>query len=431
MTPKNIIRIAIAAIILIGAIIGFNGLVGKNDDQNWQILQFPNGSVTVVDSPGYYVKWFGTVTTYPRNWQFEFTQEITKESPTDESTRVTFNDGSTADIDAMVRFSSPSTVEQKREFHRLFGGNQENVKNAVWAHLSNVIKASGPLMSASENQASRKSEFNNVAFEQMNRGLYEMKRVERELKDQFDEKGKPITVYATEVILGSDGKPTVSQASPLAQVGITVNQFSVTETNYDESTRKQFAQKKDAFLAAERAKAQREEEVQQRLMIEQRGLREKAETEAKANQEKAMAVISAQKTKEVAETQAAQQLAVAKLNKETAETAALQQLEVARLERQAAEENARKVIELAKAEKERIELGGALTEEKKVLAEIEKEKAIGIARELAKVNVPQFIIGGGSGGSSETDIQNSMFNLFLMQKLGVLSEDSLKKPDTK
>lgn len=422
MQLKSKLKLAAAVGVIFSSIAIFNGGVGHCDDQDWQILQYPNGTVRVVDKPGWYMKWFGSVWNYPRNFQFEFSNEISAESPTDESTRVTFNDGGTADMDTMIRFSAPGTVDQKREFHRLFGGNLDNVKYSVWGHLSNVLKASGPLMSASENQSSRKSEFNNVAFEQMNAGLYEMKRVERELKDQFDDKGKPITVYATEVILDEKTNlPKISQVSPLQQMGVRVTQFSITETEYDEQTRKQFAQKKDAFLAAERAKAQREEEVQQRLMVEQRGLREKAETEAKVNQEKAMAVITAQKEKEVAETQAAKQLAVAELEKKTAETVALKQLEVAKLERQAAQENAQKEIELAKSKKESIELGGAITEKERVLAEIAAGRDAQVAAALAKMMVPSTVI-AGSGGSQDggTGVQENLINIAIMKSMGVI-----------
>lgn len=421
MEAKNIVKLGLIGAVVIGGLLSFNGLIGHNDDQNWQVVQYPTGTVEIRDQPGYYVKWFGDVWTYPRNWQVELSKEINEDSPTDESTRVTFNDGGTADVDVMIRFTSPSTIEKKREFHRLFGGNTNNVKNAVWGHLSNVLKASGPLMSASENQTSRKSEFNNVVSEQLNAGLYEMRRVERELKDQFDDKGKPITVYATEIVSDKNGMPHVTQASPIAEMGIAVTMFSITEIEYDRVTQDQFAQKKNAFLAAEKAKAQREEEVQQRLMIEQRGLREKAETEAKSNQEKAMAVISAQKEKEVAETNAQKLLAVAKLDKETAETAALKQLEVARLERQAAEENAKKVIELAKAEKERIDLGGALTEEKKILAEIAAQRDVEVAKALAGVSVPSTVItGGGAGADNGSSVNTNLMNMTLMKSMGIL-----------
>lgn len=449
MSPKQMWSTIITVVVLFATIVIGLTVTEINDTQNWQVVQYLDGEVEIRDTPGMYYKGFGTVWTYPRNVQLEFTKEVTDESPTDESTKVTFNDGGTADMDVMIRFQTPNTVAGQKKFHELFGGDMHKVKWAVWGHISNVLKATGPLMSASEHQASRKSEFNQVATNQLMDGLYEMRRVERILKDQTDENGKPITVYATEIIhenaVGPEGKTIegagrakVAQVSPYKEFGVTVTQFSITETEYDTKTIEQFAQKKDSFLRAESAKAQREQEVQQRLMIEERGRREKAEVEAIANKEKAQATINAQKEKEVAETNAnrekvvaetnaSRQVAVALLEKQTAETNALRQLEVAKLERQAAEEQAKQVIILANAEKERIQLAGAITEEKKVLAEIAMKQAIGVAEKLANVRVPNFVISGGSNAESG-NMQDQLMNLYLMKQMGVLKDSDVVVP---
>ena len=413
------IKVALFFIVLIFGVIFGSNLVHKVDDTEWQAVQYINGAVEIKESAGIYFAFFPKVTEYPRYQYFEFTREATPESPTDESTRVTFNDGGTADVNVSIRVALPNDNDAKRLFHRQFNGNMENVKNAVWAHLSNVLKASGPIMSASENQASRKGEFNTVVFEQLNAGLYEMKRIEKTL-EQVDEKGNAIKVFATEVVLGQNGRPIITQVSPLAQLGVSVTQFSITETEYDEQTRKQFSQKKEAFLQAESAKAQREGEVQQRLMIVEKGLRQKAEQEALSNLEKTKATITAQKEKEVAETEAAKLLSVAELTKKTAETAGAQKLSVAKLERESAEEQAKQILVLATAEKERIAQAGAITEKEKLTLEIQKETAIGVAQALSKVNVPQFIISGGGADSGKTT-QENLLNLMLLDRNGLLN----------
>lgn len=437
---KKMIKWGLGAVIALILVITFFGTMERNDDQNWQIVQYPWGSVEVVDKAGYYPKWFGSVWTYPRNMQFEFTKEKTPESPTDESTRVTFNDGGTAEMDVMIRVATPLTVDAKRSFHRLFGGNQRNVKDAIWGHIANVLKATGPLMSASEHQSSRKAEFTQLATQQLDIGLFEMRRIEKVLKDQFDEKGNPITIFATEIVTDQDGKPRVAQISPYAGFGITVQQFSITESEYDEQTRKQFAQKKDSFLKAESAKAQREQEVQQRLMIQEQGLREKAEFEAKANKEKAAAVIEAQKQKEVAElkaqqekvvaeTAAAQQLAVAKLEKEKAETEATKVLEVAKLNKQTADQDAAATIVRATAEKEKIALAGAITEKERVLAEIAAQRDVNVADKLSKIGVPQFVITGSDSKGGE-GLTSSLVNIRLLEASGLLNMTKTAAPAT-
>lgn len=427
MSISTIIKFVLAflAVILI-YILGAN-LVHKVDDTEWQAVQHLNGTVEIKETAGVYIAFFPKVTEYDRNASYEFNAKHSEDSE-DESIRVTFNDGGTAQISTTLRISTPITTVQKREFHRQFGGSRENIKRAIWAHLSNAIKSTGPIMSASENQAARKSEFNTVVTEQMNAGLYEMRRVMAEL-EQLDEKGNKLRVAATEIQRDlKTNKPIVSQISPLATYGITVTQLSITETEYDKQTQTQFETKKSAFLKAESAKAEREGEVQQRLMIEEKGLRERAETEAVANQAKAKATIAADQEKIVAETEAAKILSVAVQTKATAETKANQELEVAKINRLAAEETAKQVIILAQAEKDKIALGGAISEKDRMTLQVQQETAIGVANALSKIPVPQVVIGGnsGSGGTAGSNNQSDLINLFLLKQNGLL--DAMKTP---
>lgn len=421
-TPKKLLKpfnIRGLAIITTTTLAVATFFIGNNTDQEWVVMQYPWGSVKVIDTAGWYMKVGFSYWSYPRNWQVEYDKEF--------SFKVVFNDGGSAVMNAMVRFSSPLTLEGKRKFHQLFGGCQDSVEAAVWAHLSDAMKSSGPVMSASEHQSARRGEFASLVQGQLQAGLFEMRRVSRTLQDQFDDKGKPITVYATEVVLNETGKPKVSNSSPLTDFGIMVTQFSITDVTYDEQTQKQFAQKKEAFLSAEGSKAQREKEVQERLMVEERGRREKAESEAIALRRKAEEVINAQREKEVAElkaqkekviaeTKASMELSVAQLNKQQAETLAQQQLECARLERLRTEEEAASLMKLAEAREKALKVGGSLSERDRILAEIERDKAIGVAAQISKVQVPKFIISGQQGG------QENLLNLFLLQKLGVINE---------
>ena len=107
--------------------------IGNNTDQDWLVIQYPWGSVNVIDSAGWYLKAGNSYWSYPRNWQVEYDNDF--------SFKVVFNDGGGAIMNAMVRFSSPITVEGKRKFHQLFGGNEEAVVAAVWAHISDAMKS--------------------------------------------------------------------------------------------------------------------------------------------------------------------------------------------------------------------------------------------------------------------------------------------------
>jgi len=396
------------------AILTFMFFVGNNNDSEWLVIQYPWGNVSVIDKAGWYAKVGNSQWHYPRNWQVEYDGQ--------HAFKVVFNDGGSATMNAMVRFSSPLTVDGKRRFHQLFGGNEAAVEEAVWAHISDAMKSSGPVMSASEHQSARRGEFTSLVQDQLQKGLFEMKRVSRVLQDQFDDKGKAITVYATEVVFNDTGEQKIARPSPLTDFGLLITQFSITDVIYDDQTQRQFAQKKESFLAAEGSKAQREKEVQERLMVEEKGRREKAEIEAIALKEKARAVINAQKEKEVEETNAQRKLVVAELTKRENETLAMQQLEVAKLEKERSIQEGESQIIRAEAQKKSIELAGALSEKERILAEIERDRMIGVARELSKIAVPQFIITGGSQ-DDDANVNNQLMQVLMLKQLGVLPKE--------
>ena len=429
MKVKTIIVLGCAFSALAVTVMLWGGLVGHNDDQNWQIKQSVTGTVTPIDTAGYYGKWFAEVWTYPRSVQTFFSADVREGGEEDDSIRVTFNDGSTAFISTMIRWQTPVTKEGRTTFHRDFSANLVNAEDSIRAYLINVMKNTAPLMSASEHQSARKSEFDRLVNEQLLNGTFLTRKIEKALKDQFDENGQPITVFATEIVEDDNGNPVIAKSSPLNDYGIIVRQFSVTATDYDPQTLKQFAAKKESFLAAERSKAQREEQVQERLMIEERGKKEKAEVEAIALKEKAQAVIEAEKQKEVAELDAAKLLAVAQLDKQTAETKAAKQLEVAKLERESAAEQAAAMKLMADAKKYEIEQADGLSEEVKYTLNIQKETQIGIANALSKVKVPTIQMGGaGSTTEGNAGMNDQLMNLVLLKATGVIGDKGINVP---
>lgn len=432
MNPKAVGAAVAALVVLVVGLLLVSGSVGHNNDQNWQVLQSVSGTVTVIDTPGYYWKGFGSVWTYPRTTE-AFYSDHPDESNNNDSIGVTFNDAGNAQVSAYVRVQLPTTTDHRRLLHRDFQGNPENIKAAIRAHLVNCLKASGPVMSASENQSSRKAEFNQIVEEQLAEGLFKMRRTEIELADLteiedagVDANGNKITrekkarVQATEVVLGKDGKPIIIQASPMDHYGVEILQFSITETIYDEATLRQFAAKKESYLNAEKSKAQRQEEVQQRLMVEEKGHRLVAEIQAEENQKKERALIQAQQAAEVAVIAKDQAVTEAKRKVEVA--GQLQQesemlKKVAAIKADTAELDKAATISAAEAQQKTLELGGGISEEKRVLAQIAADRDAKVAAALAGVAVPTTVInGGGAGGES------NLLNLVLLKYMGVIKE---------
>lgn len=464
---KPVVAVIVLGVVLIALISGFSGCVGRNDFQTYQIKQGINGTVDVIDDSGWYSRGFATVYTYPRSVQVFYSESPKEGTTEDESIVVHFNDGGTAKISVMAQYQLPTDAEKRKHLHQTFG-NVEAVNQAVRAHLINCVKNTGPMMSATENQAARKGEFNQVVEEQLRKGIYAMRRVEVELKDKPSATTQPvgapiaapIKVWATEIVTDiKTGAPIIVEKSALEEYGIVIQQFSITGTNYDDATKAQFAAKQGSFLAAEKSKAQREAEVQQTLMVEQKGLREKAEIEAAENVKKQQLVIQAQTKAEVAEqekiqaeTVAAQALSVAKLTKETAEMKASQDLEVKRIAAEAeataiktqaqgvaaaaqiksqqdvlvselkakqAEQEAKAIEVLAKAEQQKIALSGALSEKDRLLMELDSKTKIGVADAISKINVPATII-GGNAGESKGNVTESLMNMTLLRALNII-----------
>lgn len=418
MTPRNIIALIVALFVIVFGSFTACAAVGHNNAENWQVIQSVDGDVSIRDEAGFYWKGFANVTTYPRVFAIEWGPDV-----------VTFNDGGTARMEGIMRIRTPSTETERRLMHSEFAADSSmrNAETAVEAHVVNVLKVTGPVMSGSEHQSARNGEFYNLAYEQLENGLYQSERTYVELIDQLDQNGRPIKVLATKIIKSPDGQPLVQEASPLIQYGFGIAQFSIAETGYDPKTIELFAAKKESLLNAERSKAAREEQIQERLMIEQRGLKEKAEIEAQANKEKAKLTIAAETQVAVANQEAAQaeeikrkQTTEAESRKAILTTEAQARKEAASLNLEAARLDAEAMVVAAAAKEEQVLKAGAITEKERVLAEIARDTKIGVARELAVVKTPQFIIGGGNGQSGGT--LDNLMNIVLMRQMGVLPE---------
>ncbi len=433
MSNRNIVFCVIAFIAIVLLSVCWSGLVGHNNAQNWQFIQTLGGEETIRDKSGYYWKGFATVTTYPRALMVLYNNRADEGDDPDGRIDITFNDSGEADLCTTLRVATPTEEPYQKLFHKDYGGNMTAVDiSLLRSHQINCLKAAAPLMSASEHQSARKSELRSVVESMLQDGIYKMRKVEKELKDRTDKDGNPITVFATEIVLNKDGNPIITQPSPLLKYNMKVLQYSIEETEYDEETREQFAAKKKSFLAAEKSKAEREQEVQQRLMVIERGLREKAEVEAEANKVKAKLVIEAQQKVEVAErlkeekeTKANMALSVAKIEKEQAETIANKELEVARIRVEAATKEAEAIIKLAEAEEKRIKLAGAITEKERVLAEIARDRDHLVATQLSKIKTPSVIIGSSAGDNGQGGVLGNLINLLVMQKTGILPENVL------
>lgn len=426
MKTKTYILMGLVLIAILAIISIIAGVAGINEGQCWVYVQYPTGTVKIIDDPGVYLKWFGKKWTYDRYIEFIYNDKEDEGEKVKESIRVTYNDGGTADVSAYIRIQTPITKENRIKFHQQFGGNKEYIKMAVKAYMIDCMKSTAPLMSASENQSARKTEFRQVVEAQLTQGSYAMKRLAETKRDITDITGEEITIFKTELLLDDNNIPIIQKTSPLiVDYKIAILQFSVTGTEYDPKTREQFAAKKDSFLLTEKAKADRQKESQTRLMIEERGKKEVSEAKWAANVIKEKAVIEAQQKAEVAlqakkeqETKASMALEVEKIRKQEAETRASKMLEVAKLDKQAAMETKLQMIALAEGKEQAIKLSGEITNLQRAKIDAEVKAKIGIAAELSKIAVPGIVMTGGGTEGSAGGMQDNLMALVLLKMMG-------------
>ncbi|MCD6436476.1 MAG: hypothetical protein J7L15_08890 [Clostridiales bacterium] len=438
MSTKAIVLCVVAVFSLITGVFVVKAAMGVCDAQEWIVVQPIMGDVRIQENPGPYWKGFAKTWAYARNIEFRYNDDPKDGDEEDERIDVTFNDGGMAKIGTYIRLQTPLVQADRISFHEQFGGIHDNVKASIKSFMIDCMKSTAPLMSASENQSARKSEFRQLVLDQMKKGLYDMNLEEVVKKDTTDVTGEAITLFKTSIRL-VDGKPIITTESPITKrFKMEVVQFSVTGTNYDPATLEQFSAKKELFLGAEQAKAQRSKEVQERLMIEEKGKREKAEAEAAANVIMATAVIAAEQkanvalqTKIEAETKAAQMLSVAELDKATllmAESAIYEQAEI---KARTALKLKEAMIATAEGKKQAIELSGDITELEQAMIDAEVEKARVVAEALSQIKVPSTMIINGSANEGGTSVTEHLINIKLMESAGLFDKINIDKSEVK
>lgn len=403
-------------------------LVQWNNEEHYQIIEFPNGEITVIDTTGFHAQWFGEVFTYPRYVDTYFSKMEDKGSKEDTSIRVTFNDGGWGNTSNHLKFQMPVTEQERIELHRHFGEKEvKDVTDAIGHHLVNCLKNSGPLMSGSEHQSQRKSEFYQAVFDQLRQGLFVMERVEQKVAARGGEKlnsgDESETQFVTRIKRDTDGKPVIAASSPLSVYGITVIQYNQTGTVYDDDTVAQISAKRNSYQLAEEAKAGVQKEYQKLLEVVEKGRLAVAEVEAQENKLKKGIQVKAQQEQDVARilqketvTKAEQAVGVAGENLKQAKT----KLEISAIKVDQAKAEAEKLIAEAGAMQAKLNQGGALSERDKQLAEFKQKRDAAIAQAISQIPSPKTVIlGGGNGkeGGEAAATTSTLMNLIMLQQL--------------
>lgn len=374
---KKITGLTIGAILLIGGAIATPFVTERVDAGTYKIVQELDGDLKVLDTPGWH--WTGLVsniTKYNIAGIYSFSDNDEDEG---QSLGVIFRDGTKGHVNGNLQFLLPTDNEQRLQLHAIYGRSYDQViNNLIMKSTSEVVKASSTFFKGEGAYSYDKANFINMIENQLEKGLFAQSKQELKVKDAL---GNDAVEVLVSVKKDANGNEIIQKESKFKNFGVQIIGLNIEDIKLDDKAMQFIEKRKETELEALVAK-QKAETAKQAAATAKEEANKMVEL-AKGQEEvnKMKAVVEAQKNKEVAELRAQQELNVAKLN------------------RQSQEENAKALLIKGRAEAEtaKLKVQAGLTPLEK--ANIEKEIAIGVARELAKMNVPQIVVTGGKDGA--------------------------------
>lgn len=380
----------IAVIVLLLTIIGSVKLFERVDAGTYKITQKLNGELKVLDKPGWhYTGWVSNITKYKMAGVFSFSDNQDDDG---QSIGVIFRDGTKGKINGNIQYMLPIDNEKRIALHTIYGrSNDQVVKNLIVKSTSEVVKATSPFFKGEGAYSYDKANFIKMVESQLEKGLFTQVKETKIIEDKeetTDKDGNIVTVKKnpkTEVVVyalkDENGNEVISKESKFSKFNVELLGLNIEDIILDDQAMEAITKRKvieldalvaqqnmkTAYQAAETAKAKAQEMVEV--------------AKGKEEVEKMRAITAAEKEKEVAIREAQAKYEAAKLNRQTAE------------------ENAKALIVQKEAEAKanaKLVQAGLTPLEK---ANIEKETAIGVAREIAKINVPEIVVVGGKDGS--------------------------------
>lgn len=328
------------------------------------------GDITVRNRPGLYLQLFGDIFTYHIS-DIHYFSKRPEEGGTGydaDPIQVRFNDGGTAHVSGSLKFRLSQKEKDQITLHRDFKSYYAVKKDLILQTIVEAMMQTATLMKAEEIYSSRRAEFTALVEEQIRKGIYETILEEKEVADP---EGNKFIERTVKIKYGENGQPVSRKKSPFELYNIQILQFVIKEIDFDKTIDDLIAKKKEAEQQKIVAKAKAERAKQDAITAKQQGDADVAKAKAEYEVKKIKAVTEAEKKRDVARLEAEQAKADAE----------------AKLARGEAE-----------ARVARLKVNAGLSPLEK--ATIEKETAIGVAAELAKMKFPEMMILGGSGESA-------------------------------
>lgn len=386
----------VAVIVLLLAIIGSVKLFERVDAGTYKICQKLNGNLVVLDKPGWhYTGYVSNITKYNMAGIYQFSDNDEDEGG--QSIGVIFRDGTKGHINGNIQYMLPIDNESRIALHTIYGrSNEQVINNLIIKSTSEVVKATSPFFKGEGAYSYDKANFIKMVEDQLEKGLFTQVKETVTIKDELGKDTTEVLVYTKK---DKNGNEVISKESKFDKFGVQLLGLNIEDIKLDDKAMEFIEKRKEVALEALVAQ-QSMETAKQAAETAKAKAREMVEVQrGREEVEKMKAVTAAEKEKEVAKLEAEQRLITAQLN------------------RQASEEDAKALLVKkdaeAKANAKLVQAGLTPLER----ATIEKETAIGIARELAKINVPSIIVTGGEKGINPLDMIGVNQALEIQKKL--------------
>lgn len=275
-----------------------DGAIASNDANSIMVVQLPIvGTLNWYTTPGTQMSWWGRVTRYPKRDQFWFSSKHDQGDARDESLRIRFNDGAQATISGSISWEMPMDMEHLNRIHAKYGSPEAVTKQLVRTVLEKAVYTAGPLMSSTESYAERKNELLADIQEQVDLGVFETETMPQKVRDPMSGQEKTVNIVRVKM---EGGKPRHVMESPLKEFGILTYNLSMNDIHYPDEVEKQIAMQQQAIVGVSIAIAEAKKAEQAAITSAKQGEAEAAKAKWAQEVEKATAVTSAEKKRDVA-----------------------------------------------------------------------------------------------------------------------------------
>ncbi|MBX9689570.1 MAG: hypothetical protein K2X27_22865, partial [Candidatus Obscuribacterales bacterium] len=214
----------------------------------------------------------------------------------DESLRIRFNDGAHATISGSISWEMPMDTAHLNKIHAKYGNPDAVEKQLVRTVLERAVYTAGPLMSSTESYAERKNELLADIQDQIDLGVFETETIPQRVADPMTGQEKTVNVVKVKM---EKGKPKHAVESPLSEFGIKTYNLSVNDIHYPDEVEKQIALQQQAIVGVSIAIAEAKKAEQAAITAAKQGEAEAAKAKWAQEVEKATAVTSAEKSRDV------------------------------------------------------------------------------------------------------------------------------------